>query len=146
MPQSLPPFVPHHVGLTVPSVEKAAQWYADVLGFAVQTRTSNPENGLQIAMLQKDGFCIELFQMPSGGRLEPVYDDIAAHLPYEGWRHLAFQVDDLEATMAELKERGATHAGGPIENPTLGFTYAFVVDPFGNLVEFLQRNSPIGTD
>ena len=137
----LPVFAPHHVGLTVPDLDKAAAWYQDVLGFDVQTRTSNPETGLQIAMLGKDGFSIELFQMPSCGRLEPVYDDIAGHLPYEGWRHLAFRVDDLEATMAELKERGAAHAGGPIENAALGFTYAFVVDPFGNLVEFLQTKS-----
>ena len=115
-------FTPHHVGLTVPDLEKAVQWYTSVLGFDVATELTVPDTGLQIAMLVKDGFRLELFAHPESSRHEPAYSDIALHLPNEGWRHLAFTVADLPQTLNETINKGATFAGGPVKNDALGFT------------------------
>ncbi|WP_273846553.1 VOC family protein [Rubrobacter calidifluminis] len=70
------------------------------------------------------------------GRTEPY--DIG-----EGYGHVAFVVDDLEGTVARLKEQGVEVAVEPKTMTVDGNDYriAFVLDPDGYRVELVQRGT-----
>ena len=53
---------------------------------------------------------------------------------------LIFGVDDLHATAAQLRERGAEFVGEPTDHPDWGIRTAHLRDPDGTLIEI---NSPM---
>jgi len=66
--------------------------------------------------------------------------------PYEvgeGYSHVAFVVDDLEGTVARLKEQGVEVAVEPKTMTVDGHDYriAFVLDPDGYRVELVQKGT-----
>jgi lactoylglutathione lyase len=66
--------------------------------------------------------------------------------PYDkgdGYSHVAFVVDDLEGTVARLKEQGVEVAVEPKTMTVEGHGYkiAFVVDPDGYRVELVERGT-----
>jgi catechol 2,3-dioxygenase-like lactoylglutathione lyase family enzyme len=50
-----------------------------------------------------------------------------------GWNRFQIQVDDLDAWISELSERGVTFRGDPVEGR--GGSQVLVEDPSGNLIE-----------
>jgi lactoylglutathione lyase len=62
----------------------------------------------------------------------------APTFPYYGVEHIGLTVDDVDAAVAELREKGADIAIGPLtRNP--GLRLAFVRGPEGVMVELVQR-------
>ncbi len=63
--------------------------------------------------------------------------------PGEGYSHVAFTVDDLEGTVAKLKERGVEVALEPKTMTVEEHDYriAFIVDPDGYRIELLERGT-----
>jgi lactoylglutathione lyase len=62
----------------------------------------------------------------------------APSFPYYGVEHIGLTVDDVDAAVAELREKGADIAIGPLtRNP--GLRLAFVRGPEGVMVELVQR-------
>lgn len=63
--------------------------------------------------------------------------------PGEGYSHVAFIVDDLEGTVAKLKERGVEVALEPKTMTVEEHDYriAFIVDPDGYRIELLERGT-----
>lgn len=91
----------HHVGIVVADIEVASANYAR-LGFGPGDRIDVPEQGV-IAMVYQSGHgYVELIQPtnPDGaiGKFLAKRGD--------GMHHVAYHVDDLEGTLASLKERG----------------------------------------
>lgn len=125
----------HHAAMSVPDIEAAARWYADVLGFREESRFTIP-GGTQAMFLERDGLRIELFQvvapkpMPAD-RLDPRED-----LKTLGNKHAAFTVADYDAFRADLIARGIEIV---LE---VGQTFGrglFIRDGAGNVIEFLER-------
>ncbi|MCW4020815.1 MAG: VOC family protein, partial [Candidatus Bathyarchaeota archaeon] len=56
---------------------------------------------------------------------------------------LIFGVDNLDATVGKLRERGARFVTEPKDNPDWGIRTAHLRDPDGNLIEI---NSPMPTN
>src|SRR5207302_8648357 len=52
---------------------------------------------------------------------------------------MVFQVDDIDATYADLVQRGVTPITNPHDIPTLQIRTAQVGDPEGNLVELYSK-------
>jgi len=124
-----------HVGLSVPDLEKSIAWYERMLGFHLVGRTNG--KGMQIALLQRGGFHVELFA-PKDGRAMPDYrHDPSADLHVYGMKHVGFEVKDVRAAIAELKSKGVEVALGPIENKTTVF--AFIRDNSGIPLELIQH-------
>jgi len=124
-----------HVGLSVPNLEKSIDWYEQMLGFHLVRRTNG--KSMQIALLQRGGFHIELFA-PMDGRPMPDYrHDPSADLHVYGMKHVGFAVKDVRAAIAELKSKGVEVALGPIENKTTVF--AFIRDNSGIPLELIQH-------
>ena len=58
--------------------------------------------------------------------------------PYYGLEHIGFTVEDLDATIAELREKGADVAVGPLTRDA-GTYLAFIRGPEGIMVELVQQ-------
>jgi len=90
-----------HIGVAVRSIAERAALYR-ILGLEVGAEEEVASEKVRVAFLPAEGTRVEL--------LEPTAPDspIASFLAKrgEGIHHLCFRVEDIRATMAELKERG----------------------------------------
>ena len=92
----------YHLGYAVEDIEAAARFYEEHFGVNVGEPEEVEEQGIVATMFEVGESMIELVQ--------PTRPDspVAKFLEKrgEGFHHVAFQVDDLEAALMELKENG----------------------------------------
>ena len=127
-----------HVGLAVPDLDEAIAFYADKFGIVNVHSEVNAEQGVQEAMLAVgDGSTrIQL--------LAPLNEEstIAKFLDRNGpgMQQLAYTVDDIEATSAELREKGMRLLYDEPRRGTAGSRVNFVhpKDAGGVLVELVE--------
>jgi len=113
----------------VNSVEVAIEFYRDRLGFEV---VMHPAPGF--AALSLGDLKLLLNQPGAGGA------GTAGGSPQPGgWNRIQLAVEDLDATVAELREMGATFRGGAVEGA--GGRQILVEDPSGNPIELFQPNA-----
>ncbi|WP_457324666.1 VOC family protein, partial [Roseateles sp. P5_E11] len=130
----------HHVAVRVPNFEQAIAWYTEKLDFRVVHQWPYADQQLAyIAPATDDAFFVEIL---GGGNPPPipksVYSDLGDSLRLAGYHHFCINVDDMDATVAELRRRGVTIVTEPFELPVIGRRLAFIADPFGNLIELAQ--------
>jgi glyoxylase I family protein len=110
------------VSINVDDVEAALRFYTDVLG--LEPRDDRPNFGFGGAWLDAGGEQVHLIEgQPPAGL----------------GQHFALLVADLDATVAELRQRGV-EVSDP--KPVGSSHQAFVTDPCGNLVELHQSRVP----
>lgn len=128
-------FTFHHGGVSVPSLDDAIAWYGNVLGFTVEQRFYIEAARSHTAMLRKGPLRFEIFEvegaapLPDERRYPP--RDVQTH----GNKHVAFQVDDLDAFLVEMEQKGADIAMVVRESFGRG---CFLRDCAGNLIEFVE--------
>jgi len=92
----------NHIGIAVKNLEESIPFYRDVLGMEFEGIEEVAEQKVKVAFLAVGESRIEL--------LEPTADDspVAKFLEKngEGTHHIAYQVDDLVATLERLKQQG----------------------------------------
>lgn len=92
----------NHIGVAVKSIEASAPFYRDVLGMTFEGEEVVAAQKVKVAFFAVGESRIEL--------LEPTDDDspVAKFLEKngEGTHHVAYEVDDLVATLARLKAAG----------------------------------------
>jgi glyoxylase I family protein len=109
------PVAIHHVSINVRDLDEALGFYEGALGFV--RRNDRPDFGFPGAWLDAGGQQLHL---------------IEAEAPPNLGQHFAVRVDDLDAVVAELRERGYQ----PSEpSPVANSHQAFIGDPSGNVVE-----------
>jgi len=113
----------HHVSLNVRDVAEAERFYTEVLGLRPLPR---PDFGFPGCWLDAGEQQIHLIEQ-------------ADHSAPEG-QYFAFEVADLEATIAQLAQRGA-QPSRVFDLPGAG-RQAFLRDPSGNLIELNQPSKP----
>ena len=129
-----------HPCLRVPDRQQAMDWYARVFDFRVVEEWSGP-NGIELAYLAAPGDNGSLIEIIGGNAT-----DDGGPLPANFWEtlepcryhHFAFSVPSHARTFATLRERGVKTYQGPFEVPELGYSVAFVADPWGNLIELVE--------
>jgi len=124
-----------HVGISVIAVDAAVEWYSQRLDFIMQRRFET--HGLTIAFLTHGNAKLELL---GGGATEssPAVTDVADSLNPARLHHFCIAVDDLDATLEELRTRGVTTLGEPFDVPPIGQRVAFINDNAGNVIEITQ--------
>ena len=127
-----------HVGLAVHDLDAAIDFYGRTFDLRVVHQEINEEQGVREAMLAvgDSGSCIQL--------LAPLSDDspIARFLDRsgEGVQQVAYGVDDIEATSAQLRSRGVRLLYEAAKRGTAGSRVNFVhpKDAGGVLVELVE--------
>jgi len=128
----------HHIGLSVGDLDAMAAWYGRALGYEVQFTAETPTMRAVMGALP-DGTGLELLErFGSEESAQGLWPDEA--LLRRGWGHIAFVVDDLDATYEHVVAAGADPVWTPRASPEPGVSMAFVHDPEGNLVELLARD------
>jgi len=131
-----PDFMFHHGGVNVPDLEEALQWYKDILGFEVERRFEIPPANAQVAMVRKGPLRFEIFGTASANPLPEERRMPLTDLRTHGNKHVAFQVKDLDAFLAQVESKGADVAFVVREEFGSG---CFLRDCAGNLIEFVEE-------
>jgi len=131
-----------HVALSVASIAISRRFYADVLGFVIEEDSfALPAHEIDgLILLNAQGVRIELFQRKGStpGRVGHPTDSALTH----GYFQFALGVADIHATFGRVVAAGAKPVLSPRVAPDGRALFAFIADPDGNLIEFLQRPEP----
>jgi predicted SnoaL-like aldol condensation-catalyzing enzyme/catechol 2,3-dioxygenase-like lactoylglutathione lyase family enzyme len=135
----MPEFSFHHGGVSVPDLEAAIDWYSHVLGFEVERRFHIAEADAKAAMIRKGTMRFEIFEVAGAAPLPADRRHPPADLKTHGNKHVAFQIADLDAFIAEVEAKGADVAFVVREEFGSG---CFLRDCAGNLIEFVTDDTP----
>ena len=113
----------HHVAIIVSDYKKSRKLYVETLGFQIIRENYRPSRGDYKLDLKLEGCELELFSA-SGNPPRPSYPEAC------GLRHLAFRVDDVDAAIAELREKGIETEPVRVDEFT-GKRMTFFQDPDG---------------
>ena len=126
-----------HIAVVVENLEHALGIYRDALGMKLDHVETIPEQDVKIGFLPSGETAVEL--------LEPINPDsgIGRYLAKrgEGLHHICLEVDDIEATLSELKAKGAQLID---ETPKRGahgkIAFIHPKGAHGVLIELLERD------
>jgi lactoylglutathione lyase len=124
-----------HTMLRVGDLEKSIAFYSEVLGMKMLRRKDYPEGRFTLAFVgygdESEHTVIELTHNWDTTRY-----DLGS-----GYGHIAIEVSDAYKACDEARNRGGkvTREAGPMKHGTT--VIAFVEDPDGYKIEFIQRGS-----
>jgi lactoylglutathione lyase len=136
-----------HIGVCVSDMERALAFYCDLLGFRplpeVQVNDALSARLLRLpgvdqrtVFVERDGVRLALFAL----RTPPIQNAGRVRAMNEaGMVALMLRVDDLDATLATLREAGVPVLDETrVDHPAWGSKLVFVTDPDGLLVELIE--------
>jgi catechol 2,3-dioxygenase-like lactoylglutathione lyase family enzyme len=144
-----------HVNLVVTDLPRMLAFYRDALGFTVtkEVTISGDWIGRTVGLNNVSAQVVYL-DLPSGPRIELLrfITPDALRVPSVdqpnalGLRHMAFKVDDVDATMAKLRAAGVEFVSNVQTVPDSQVTYAggvrkrlvYFRDPEGNILELCE--------
>ena len=101
----------NHVGVATPSIELSVETYRTLLGAeAIGAPFDLPAQGVRVCFVDAPNTQVELIE-PFDDR-SPIAGFIAKN-PAGGQHHLCFEVPDIPAAVAALREKGATVLSEP---------------------------------
>jgi catechol 2,3-dioxygenase-like lactoylglutathione lyase family enzyme len=124
-----------HCALVVGELERSRRFYGDILGLREIPRPSNFSFAGAWFQVGDDELhlIVESDTTMRAGASVP-----GSALEYGLVTHLALEVDDLDATLEQVRERGAEIGSGPMARGD-GVDQAFIRDPDGYVVEVFER-------
>ena len=121
----------HHVAILTDDYELSKAFYVDILGFKIIGETYREERKSYKLDLEINGqYQIELFSFPE-------FKERASFPEQKGLRHLAFAVENMENSVAELILKGVDVQGIRIDELT-GKKFCFFYDPNGQPLELYE--------
>lgn len=124
-----------HTMLRVGDLDRSLAFYQQVLGMKLLRQKDYPEGRFTLAFVgygsEADTTVLELTHNWDTGSY-----DLG-----NGYGHIAIEVDDAAAACTAVREKGGkvTREAGPMKHGTT--VIAFVEDPDGYKIEFIQKNS-----
>jgi methylmalonyl-CoA/ethylmalonyl-CoA epimerase len=112
----------HHVGIAVTELDEAVATYVTTLGGVLEHRDLVPDQGVEAATVLVGGSRIEL--LAALGDDTPVGRFLAKRGP--GVHHLAYEVDDVAATLDSLAAEGVQLIDAAPRQGLFGLQVAFV--------------------
>jgi glyoxylase I family protein len=122
-----------HIEVVTARPERAVAFYAEILGFRVRDRQrvpASPQGPLDLVYLELGGTTIELMCYPNAS---PPPREAGERL---GYRMMAIEVDDMDAALGYLRQKGIEPTWGPMKRPA--YARAEIKDPDGNSIELRQ--------
>ncbi|MFE5857936.1 VOC family protein [Streptomyces sp. NPDC056500] len=147
----------NHIGVTVPDIHAAIDWYGEVFGFRciMGPRVLAPAGNTEAAMvlghrfrqawqahlLTANGVGIELFQFidpPTHGPRPP--QEQVPYLDRGPW-HLCLTYLDVATMVTRVTEAGGTLISAPYAFvPGRPWTLAYTTDPWGTVLEIMSHS------
>lgn len=139
----------NHTSFTVSSLDRAIRLFQGALGFTLLNRSPRDPAfiaqvvgvagaDIEVAYLQAPGHRIELIEYRG-----PADRGAVESRPCDaGFAHIAFDVDDIDAAVAAVRDAGSEPLGAPIAvnaGPNKGGMVVYTRDPDGITVEFIQK-------
>lgn len=128
-----------HTMLRVGDLDRSIAFYRDVLGLQLVSRRDYPEGRFTLAFLGEQA---RVDGVQLGAELELTHNwDTPSYDLGNAYGHVALEVTDAYAACEQVKARGGkvTREAGPMKHGTT--VIAFVEDPDGYKIEFIQRRS-----
>ncbi|MEA3389180.1 SMU1112c/YaeR family gloxylase I-like metalloprotein [Sphingobium sp. CCH11-B1] len=121
----------HHIAIICADYERSRAFYRDILGFPVLREAYRAERQSWKCDLDAGNAQIELFSFPAP-------PPRPSRPEAQGLRHLAFNVDNLDAQVARLEAAGVPCEPIRIDEYT-GQRFTFFADPDGLPLELYER-------
>ena len=112
----------HHLGVAVDDLDSALETYERLFGAEVEHQATIDDQGVRAASLRIGDGRVELLE--ALGQDTPVGRFLAKRGP--GMHHVAYEVNDLRATLAELTREGAELIDDQPRAGLFGLEVAFV--------------------
>ncbi len=126
-----------HIGIVVNSLDETLKTYCDQLGFTLIERIAIPEQLVEAAFLDAHNGTLELIA-PTDAT-----SGTARFLQNrgEGTHHVCFEVDDIEAALAELRTQGLRLIDEkPRRGPHGLVAFVHPKATHGTMIELLQKS------
>jgi lactoylglutathione lyase len=126
-----------HTMLRVGNLQRAIDFYTQVLGMTLLRTTQRPEQKYDLAFV---GFAAN----PVQAEIELTYNyGVESYEPGTAFGHIAIGVPDVAATCAAVRDKAQALGGaitrepGPVKGGST--VIAFITDPDGYKIELIQR-------
>lgn len=130
-------FSPHHTAITVRDLDESIKFY-QAFGFKTVHRYDEPDGSMSLVHLELEGYHLELFWYEKSSASPPLALGYAGDLEKIGLKHVALNVGDIDAALAELKQKGIADETTRIDkSDTKKASWFFVKDPDGMWVEII---------
>lgn len=125
-----------HAQIAVSDLSRALAFYQGLLGFRLLGHIDlNDEHGRTLTHLDTGRGLIELLSFADQADLPVNTDPAAARIP-----HIALRVNGIDALIDGLTQAGVTIVRAPVNTPH-GVRVAFLTDPDGTLIEFVEGDT-----
>ena len=122
----------HHIAIICSDYERSKHFYTQVLGFEIEQEIHRKErDSFKLDLSLNGQYMIELFSFPKS-------PERLTRPEGTGLRHLAFEVDDLEASIEELAKKGVVAETVRIDEMTHK-KFTFFSDPDDLPIELYER-------
>jgi glyoxylase I family protein len=122
----------HHIAVICADYEKSKQFYTGILGLTVIKETYRAErNSYKLDLALNGEYIIEIFSFPDPPQ-RPSRPEAT------GLRHLAFEVDDIDAAVQHLQQHHIEVEAIRVDEIT-GKKFTFFADPDHLPLEFYQK-------
>lgn len=122
----------HHIAIICSDYEKSKKFYTEVLGLEIIQEIFRKERQSYKLDLSLNGqYIIELFSFPNPPKR-------VSRPEAAGLRHLAFEVDDIERAVTELRKKNMEVEAVRTDEFT-GKRFTFFADPDDLPIEFYER-------
>lgn len=137
----------HHFSLTVSDMDRSLDFYTEILEAHVRSDVVIQETNdhsvtsirgakLRIVFLLVHGFLVELIQY-----LSPIGEPLKTRTCDTGSAHIAFVVDNIDATYQDLRRKGVRFKSQPIitgNDPGAIVKCVYFLDPDGITLELVE--------
>jgi catechol 2,3-dioxygenase-like lactoylglutathione lyase family enzyme len=137
----------HHFSFTISDMDRSLAFYTDILGMRIlsdvivqespdHSVTGIPDARLRIVHLNAYGCVVEFIQY-----LSPIGKSLDARTCDTGSAHIAFVVDNMEATCRELQGKGVQFKSEPVvtgSEPGTIVKSVYFLDPDGITLELVE--------
>lgn len=124
-----------HLGVAVRDLDESREFYRSVLGLESSEPIIGGEGTIKVSMVHTGNTIIEL--------LQPIGNDgvMAKFLEKkgEGFHHICYEVDDIQAEIASAKSKGLEVLGEPKPGAEGLTAFLHPRDTHGILIEFVEK-------
>lgn len=122
----------HHVAVICSDYETSKKFYTKILGFEIKNEVYRKErDSFKLDLLLNGEYVIELFSFPTPPKR-------VSRPEATGLRHIAFEVDDIQSAIVQLKKNNIAYEAIRTDEYT-NKRFTFISDPDGLPIELYEK-------